>query len=333
MGNAVLLLCPLSASHWPPRPEANAVLSVCCRHFYKPMLKKGINKWPAQTAVFLASAFFHEVTKRWRLSDRAHFNPANSVFSRISLCFSTWWASRWRCSGCGPLWEWWLRWDVLAPLLRRCHRHTRIHTRPVLLVSGSSGVVCESLPQRELWQRRCVDLAHHRPAYCRVDVFPWLLRPASRRDDIAKHELAPAPAQSRARQMNVETEGKSGKRNLLPVIPENECGQRFSGLAGAFNKPWRFSGLPKSPDVLLKCKRGGESRRSWASGTAAFSWIPRLRSRCACENGLYNYFHALMLYNSPDWLCSFGFPAFSSQGRQSRAQQRGRPIKSETFVQ
>ncbi|KAG8005303.1 Diacylglycerol O-acyltransferase 1 [Nibea albiflora] len=32
----------------------------CLRHFYKPMLKKGINKFLAQTAVFLMSAFFHE---------------------------------------------------------------------------------------------------------------------------------------------------------------------------------------------------------------------------------------------------------------------------------
>ncbi|XP_033830935.1 diacylglycerol O-acyltransferase 1a [Periophthalmus magnuspinnatus] len=32
----------------------------CLRHFYKPMLKKGVNKFLAQTAVFLVSAFFHE---------------------------------------------------------------------------------------------------------------------------------------------------------------------------------------------------------------------------------------------------------------------------------
>uniref|UniRef100_A0A671W3L4 O-acyltransferase n=1 Tax=Sparus aurata TaxID=8175 RepID=A0A671W3L4_SPAAU len=32
----------------------------CLRHFYKPMLRKGINKFCAQTAVFLVSAFFHE---------------------------------------------------------------------------------------------------------------------------------------------------------------------------------------------------------------------------------------------------------------------------------
>ncbi|KAF1610954.1 UNVERIFIED_CONTAM: Diacylglycerol O-acyltransferase 1, partial [Eudyptes pachyrhynchus] len=32
----------------------------CLRHFYKPMLKRGASKWMAQTAVFLASAFFHE---------------------------------------------------------------------------------------------------------------------------------------------------------------------------------------------------------------------------------------------------------------------------------
>uniref|UniRef100_A0A8D0HI15 O-acyltransferase n=1 Tax=Sphenodon punctatus TaxID=8508 RepID=A0A8D0HI15_SPHPU len=32
----------------------------CLRHFYKPMIKRGVGKRTAQTAVFLASAFFHE---------------------------------------------------------------------------------------------------------------------------------------------------------------------------------------------------------------------------------------------------------------------------------
>ncbi|EDM15968.1 rCG59622, isoform CRA_a [Rattus norvegicus] len=32
----------------------------CIRHFYKPMLRLGSNKWMARTGVFLASAFFHE---------------------------------------------------------------------------------------------------------------------------------------------------------------------------------------------------------------------------------------------------------------------------------
>ncbi|XP_054023465.1 diacylglycerol O-acyltransferase 1 isoform X1 [Dryobates pubescens] len=32
----------------------------CLRHFYKPLLKWGVSKWLAQTAVFLLSAFFHE---------------------------------------------------------------------------------------------------------------------------------------------------------------------------------------------------------------------------------------------------------------------------------
>lgn len=39
-------------------------VSLFCRHFYKPMLRKGVNKFLAQTAVFLASAFFHEVTEQ-----------------------------------------------------------------------------------------------------------------------------------------------------------------------------------------------------------------------------------------------------------------------------
>uniref|UniRef100_A0AAY4BKW4 O-acyltransferase n=1 Tax=Denticeps clupeoides TaxID=299321 RepID=A0AAY4BKW4_9TELE len=32
----------------------------CLRHFYKPLLRRGLNKWLSQAAVFLLSAFFHE---------------------------------------------------------------------------------------------------------------------------------------------------------------------------------------------------------------------------------------------------------------------------------
>uniref|UniRef100_A0A8C5KX37 O-acyltransferase n=1 Tax=Jaculus jaculus TaxID=51337 RepID=A0A8C5KX37_JACJA len=34
----------------------------CSRHFYKPMLRRGSNRWIARTGVFLVSAFFHEVS-------------------------------------------------------------------------------------------------------------------------------------------------------------------------------------------------------------------------------------------------------------------------------
>lgn len=44
---------------WPGRP---AHCRRPCRHFYKPMLRRGSSKWAARTAVFLASAFFHEVS-------------------------------------------------------------------------------------------------------------------------------------------------------------------------------------------------------------------------------------------------------------------------------
>lgn len=43
-----------------------ALASACgfllCRHFYKPLLRLGSNRWMARTGVFLASAFFHEVS-------------------------------------------------------------------------------------------------------------------------------------------------------------------------------------------------------------------------------------------------------------------------------
>ncbi len=52
--------------------SAPAVRTVVCslishslfplRHFYKPMLVKGVNKLTAQVAVFFLSAFFHEVS-------------------------------------------------------------------------------------------------------------------------------------------------------------------------------------------------------------------------------------------------------------------------------
>eukprot|EP00079_Xenopus_tropicalis_P018432 XP_004920079.2 PREDICTED: diacylglycerol O-acyltransferase 1 [Xenopus tropicalis] len=48
----------------------------CLRHFYKPMLRRGVSRWAAQAAVFLASAFFHEVSVRapWvLLMDRGSF--------------------------------------------------------------------------------------------------------------------------------------------------------------------------------------------------------------------------------------------------------------------
>lgn len=94
----------------------------------------------------------------------------------------------------------------LLPFANVTYACTR-RTPDLFFLSGSSGFVCESLPQRELWQRRCVDLAHHRPAHRCVDVFPWLLRPTLRRDDIGNHKLAPASAQSGASQMNVILKG------------------------------------------------------------------------------------------------------------------------------
>lgn len=36
-----------------------------CRHFYKPLVRRGSSKWMARTGVFLASAFFHEVSALW----------------------------------------------------------------------------------------------------------------------------------------------------------------------------------------------------------------------------------------------------------------------------
>lgn len=46
------------------KTRSHLSVSLFCRHFYKPMLRKGVNKFLAQTAVFLASAFFHEVTEQ-----------------------------------------------------------------------------------------------------------------------------------------------------------------------------------------------------------------------------------------------------------------------------
>lgn len=46
------------------KTRSHLSVSLFCRHFYKPMLRKGVNKCLAQTAVFLASAFFHEVNRQ-----------------------------------------------------------------------------------------------------------------------------------------------------------------------------------------------------------------------------------------------------------------------------
>ncbi|XP_071890552.1 LOW QUALITY PROTEIN: diacylglycerol O-acyltransferase 1 [Anas platyrhynchos] len=51
----------------------------CLRHFYKPMLKRGVSKWTAQTAVFLASAFFHEIPLAWFVSKFLRGNYGNAA--------------------------------------------------------------------------------------------------------------------------------------------------------------------------------------------------------------------------------------------------------------
>lgn len=45
-----------------PVPGRHPAASFPCRHFYKPMLRRGSSRWVARTGVFLASAFFHEVS-------------------------------------------------------------------------------------------------------------------------------------------------------------------------------------------------------------------------------------------------------------------------------
>ena len=59
------------------------------RHFYKPMLRKGINKFLAQTAVFLVSAFFHEVNQQHLVSSHLHNLSMfwKNVLNQISCIF------------------------------------------------------------------------------------------------------------------------------------------------------------------------------------------------------------------------------------------------------
>uniref|UniRef100_A0A8V5GWY1 O-acyltransferase n=1 Tax=Melopsittacus undulatus TaxID=13146 RepID=A0A8V5GWY1_MELUD len=51
----------------------------CLRHFYKPMLKRGASRWWAQVAVFLASAFFHEIPLAWFVSKFLRGNYGNAA--------------------------------------------------------------------------------------------------------------------------------------------------------------------------------------------------------------------------------------------------------------
>ncbi|KAK3511846.1 hypothetical protein QTP70_025975, partial [Hemibagrus guttatus] len=53
----------------------------CLRHFYKPMLRRGVNKLTAQIAVFFLSAFFHEVLTPIIF----YFMKYLTVFAPISL--------------------------------------------------------------------------------------------------------------------------------------------------------------------------------------------------------------------------------------------------------
>lgn len=63
-----------------PSPAPQVLIGVgalLLRHFYKPLLKWGANKWLAQTAVFLTSAFFHEVSaSQWH---QCHSLPSPSL--------------------------------------------------------------------------------------------------------------------------------------------------------------------------------------------------------------------------------------------------------------
>lgn len=121
------------------------------RHFYKPMLRKGVNKFMAQTAVFLVSAFFHEVEPppsfflcflgvcRWstRMQEALFFILFFNCGFLFNICWpselfilinfivitffsplsSSWWAFLWGCSDYGPSWEWWLRYVTSPPSL------------------------------------------------------------------------------------------------------------------------------------------------------------------------------------------------------------------------
>lgn len=68
------------------------------RHFYKPMLRKGVNKFMAQTAVFLVSAFFHEVEPH-SLFFSLLLPPSVSLRPLLPTCRK--FTGRFRCSTAG----------------------------------------------------------------------------------------------------------------------------------------------------------------------------------------------------------------------------------------
>lgn len=67
-------------------PGACPTASSSCRHFYKPMLRRGSSKWVARMGVFLASAFFHEVSALRRVLLRPRAGVASgSADAPLSL--------------------------------------------------------------------------------------------------------------------------------------------------------------------------------------------------------------------------------------------------------
>lgn len=69
----------------------------CCRHLYKPLLRRGVSKQVASVAVFATSAFFHEVCNLrlipqtywyihsfWKFILHIH---SNACFSKICFLF------------------------------------------------------------------------------------------------------------------------------------------------------------------------------------------------------------------------------------------------------
>uniref|UniRef100_A0A7N8WYR6 O-acyltransferase n=1 Tax=Mastacembelus armatus TaxID=205130 RepID=A0A7N8WYR6_9TELE len=65
----------------------------CLRHFYKPMMKKGINKFMAQMAVFLVSAFFHEVKHQPSSDAKLMFTTVHFLHTYTQTCKLSVWIS------------------------------------------------------------------------------------------------------------------------------------------------------------------------------------------------------------------------------------------------
>lgn len=194
------------------------------------------------------------------------------------LCFSTWWASHWRCSDYGPSWGWWLRYDLLTPA-PPIHNLSLTHTRfsPVtfhllrFLWLGlwlASSTVTMATP---LCGSRS-SLASPLPFWCTSTT---TTSSTTKGPHSCPQASSSFHTRTRAGRLN-RTEGAVKRRGIgcsrqtswirWKLFQKARVAKIWSGFAETFDERRRSPGLPKGAEVLLKWKHCWVTRRSWTSG-------------------------------------------------------------------